>query len=262
MSAQKPKQFGPEYGAQFGDASVVAAYRHRPPYPAEVFDILVELIGAGPRVALDAGCGSGDLAMPLARIVERVDAVDPSAEMIAAGKARSGGNSSRLRWITASMEDALLSPPYGLVTAGESLHWMDWPVVLCRFRDALVPGGVLAIVERREQANPWWPDLLRLIQRFSTNRDYAPYDLVELLEGRGLFKQSGARRTQPVPVTQTLDDYIESIHSRNGFSRDRMISEEAAAFDIEARRLLEQHASDGVIRFAVCASVVWGAPCP
>jgi 2-polyprenyl-3-methyl-5-hydroxy-6-metoxy-1,4-benzoquinol methylase len=89
-SEPKPKHLAPEYGAQFGDESIVAAYRHRPPYPAETFDIVAGLLGDGPRVILEAGCGSGDLALGLARHVERVDAVDPSAAMLTAAQSRPG----------------------------------------------------------------------------------------------------------------------------------------------------------------------------
>ena len=159
MLSPKPKHLGPEYGAQFGDESVVAAYRYRPPYPDEIFDVLAELLGDGQRTILDAGCGSGDLAIPLADIAERVDAVDPSGAMLAVARTRAGADRHHIRWIEATMEAAPLTPPYGLVTAGESLHWMDWPVVLRRMRDALAPGGYLAIVGRVEQSNPWWTEL-------------------------------------------------------------------------------------------------------
>ncbi len=40
----KPDHLESEYGAQFGDPSVVTAYRHRPPYPEELFEILIELL--------------------------------------------------------------------------------------------------------------------------------------------------------------------------------------------------------------------------
>ncbi len=258
----KPKHLGPEYGAQFGDESIVAAYRYRPPYPPGVFAILADLVGDGPRVILDAGCGSGDLAIPLARIADRVDAVDPSQAMLAAARARAGGDNPRLRWIAASMEDAPLSPPYVLITAGESLHWMDWPVVLRRFREALVPRGYVAIVGRIEQSNPWWPELLRLINVYSTNRDFRPYNLVDELERRGLFRKLGQKQADPVPFEQSLDDYVESIHSRNGFSRDRMAPEAAAAFDDEVKTLLERYSFEGNIRFESAGSVVWGEPAP
>jgi hypothetical protein len=55
----KPSHLGPAYAVQFTDLSVVAAYHHRPPYPAEVFDLLTTLIVDTPRVVLDLGPGTG-----------------------------------------------------------------------------------------------------------------------------------------------------------------------------------------------------------
>lgn len=259
---QKPAHLGPEYGAQFGDGSVVDAYRFRPPYPAAVFEILGRLIGTGPRVVLDAGCGSGDLTVGLLGIAERVDAVDPSVAMLAAGRARPGGDDPRLRWIASTMEAAPLAGPYALITTGESLHWMDWPVVMRRFRELLAPGGRLAIVNRIGQRNPWAADLQQLINRYSTNREYQPYDLLEELAQRGLFHVAGSERTAFEPFTQSIDDYVESIHSRNGFSRDRMTVEAATAFDNAVRKLLQSHANDDIVTLQIGASVVWGEPIP
>src|SRR5215210_205002 len=98
----KPKHLGSEYAAQFADRSVVAAYRHRPPYPAEVFDVLAGLIAAAPhaaRAVLDAGCGTGDVARRLVSKVDRLDAVDPSSAMLEAGRRLPGGDDSHLRWV-------------------------------------------------------------------------------------------------------------------------------------------------------------------
>ncbi len=77
----KPKHLGPEYGAQFRDQSVVAAYPHKPPYPAEVFTVLASLVRDAPRTVLDLGCGTGDIARVFAPQVDRLDAVDPSPAM-------------------------------------------------------------------------------------------------------------------------------------------------------------------------------------
>jgi ubiquinone/menaquinone biosynthesis C-methylase UbiE len=257
---QKPAHLGPNYGAQFSDASIVSAYRFRPPYPAAVFAILERLMGDGPRVVLDAGCGSGDLALGLLGIAERVDAVDPSGAMLAAGRVRPGGADPRLRWIAGMMEDASLDGPYALITTGESLHWMDWPVVMRRFRELLAPGGWLAIVNRVEQPNPWAADLQQLINQYSTNREYQPYDLIQELTQRGLFRVTASERTEIEPFTQSIDDYIESIHSRNGFSRDRMTIEAAAAFDRAVRRLLQPYAIANMVTLRVSGSVVSGLP--
>lgn len=258
----KPKHLGPGYAAQFQDAAIVAAYPARPPYPAEVFEILAGLSTAEPRVALDVGCGTGDVARRLAPLMARVDAVDVSSRMIARGKTLPGGDAPNLRWIVAAAEDAPLQPPYTLITAGESLHWMDWPVVMPRLRDALAPGAYLAIVGRSEEPMPWRDALLRLIMRYTTNRDYQPYHLTFELESRGLFTKVGERKTELVPFEQPIEDYIESIHSRNGFSRDRMQPEDAAAFDAGVRELVAPYAQGGMLHLRISALVTWGVPAP
>src|SRR5579859_4306534 len=95
----KPRHLGPAYAAQFADAAVAAAYPTRPPYPAEVFEVLEGLLAGETRAVLDVGCGTGDLARPLAARVERVDAVDVSAAMLAVARQLPGGTRPGLRWL-------------------------------------------------------------------------------------------------------------------------------------------------------------------
>ena len=59
--------------AAFTHPGVARAYRHRPPYPDEVFGILVGLITGRPRTVLDLGAGEGALARPLAGRTDHVD---------------------------------------------------------------------------------------------------------------------------------------------------------------------------------------------
>ncbi len=256
---QKPTQYATDYAEPFKDASVVEAYRHRPPYPAETFDVLARLIDSEPRRVLDVGCGTGDVARYLVQRVDWLDAVDFSRRMIEEGQRLPNGDHPRLRWLHGSVEEAALDPPYGLVTAGESLHWMDWNVVLPRFRKLLVPGGYLAIVERRTVPDPW-SMLSEIISRYRTDGGYQPHDMIEELEHHGLFRRVGDARTAPVPFAQSIDDYIESYHSRSGFSRERMGPARADAFDREARRTLLQSHGDGILTLQVSGHIVWGLP--
>ncbi|MGN6359883.1 MAG: class I SAM-dependent methyltransferase [Thermomicrobiales bacterium] len=258
----KPKHLSRFYAEQFQEASIVAAYVHRPSIPTPVFTILRDLMVDEPRTVLDAGCGTGAVARHLAPDVARVDAVDFSPAMIAAGRQLPGGDHARLRWLLGSMEDVALDPPYALIVASESLHWMDWPVVLPRFRELLTPNGRLAIVGRAEARQPWSAELLRLIQRYSTNRDFQPYNVVDELTRRGLFRQEGEQRTAPLPFAQSITSYVESIHSRNGFSRERMTPEAAIAFDTAVTELLTQTYPDRTVRLEITGQVVWGAPAP
>ena len=255
----KPAHLAPEFAQQFCDPSVVAAYHHRPPYPSQVIDHLLSLLVA-PGTVLDAGTGTGEIARALAQRGVRVDALDPSVAMLERGRHCPGGDHPLLTWILGAAESAPLRPPYGLITTAASLHWMTWEIVLLRFRDLLAPGGVLAIVEQRQASRPWDSALSQVVTRSSTNRFYQPYDLVTELERRTLFHALGQVQTDPVAFTQPVADYVESFHARNGFSRDRMSPEPAAAFDAEAERLVRPFAQDGQIDLEITGLIVWGRP--
>lgn len=254
----KPKHLAPEYAAVFSDESVVDAYRHRPTYTAEAFAILANLITDEPRAVLDLGCGRGDLARSLVQYAERVDAVDVSAAMIETGKCMPNGDDPRLRWIHGRAEDAPLDPPYGLVVAGDSLHWMDWYVVLPRIAGMLTPHGYLALASVGWEPLPW--DYGPVCNKYSLNRDYQPYNLLDELTQRGLFEPVGKQQTQPVLFTQSVDNYVESFHARNGLSRDRMTAAQAAAFDHEMRALVAPFATNDMLTLQVMNTITWGKP--
>lgn len=256
---QKPEHWNAHIAESFQDQSVVEAYRHRPAYPPETFTILAGLIPGEPKRVLDVGTGTGNIARSLVDYVEQTDAVDFSHEMLEHGRRLPNGDNSRLRWLHGRIEDVALDPPYALITAGESLHWMDWQVVLPRFRELLVPGGYLALVGHDTQPDPW-SMLGEIIARYRTDGAYQPYDMLAELERHALFHKLGEQKTAPVPFVQTIDDYIASYHSRAGFSRERMGEAQASAFDQEAQALLLETAPDGVIELQICGTVVWGIP--
>jgi SAM-dependent methyltransferase len=256
---QKPSQFAPGNAEAFQDRGVVDAYRYRPPYPDAVFDVLLGLIGTRPRHILDVGCGTGNLARQLVTSVERVDAVDFSRQMIEHGRELPNGDHSHLHWIDGRVEGAALDPPYALITAGESLHWMDLSIVLPRFRQLLTPGGYLAIVVH-DTVPDAWSILGEIIPRYRVDGGFEPFDLIGQLEAHGLFEKVGVKKIGPVPFRQSIDDYIESYHSRSGFSRERMGAASAAAFDEELREFVLRTWGDTTLALQVTASVEWGLP--
>lgn len=257
----KPAHLGPRYAAQFLDERVARAYHTRPPYPAEVFEVLKYLADKQVLTVLDLGCGTGEIALNVIGWAERVDAVDSSREMLAIARSRPEAEGSCIRWVHSAAEEFEFEGPYGLVVASESLHWMDWQVVLTKIGASLSPGGQLALVVGRQFSGlPWQSELQSFIPEYSTNREYQPYDLVEELSERGLFAEQGRRVTSRVPYQQALDDYVESFHSRNGFSRERMGDSEASEFDARVRSTVLSYDSSGCVRGEVHASIVWGRP--
>jgi SAM-dependent methyltransferase len=260
MAVPKPTHLEPEYSSQFSDPSVARAYRVRPPYPDEVYTILDGLIVDAPRIVLELGCGLGEIARRLAAQTDRVDAVEPSHAMLELACTLPGGERRNIHWLCCTAEEFAYAPGYSLVIAAESLHWMDWQRVLPAIRGCLTPQGKLAVLDRRLDTVPWWSALQPLIPLYSTNRDFQPYDLLEELARRQLFHLEGRATTTPVLFSQSIDDYIESWHSRNGFSRERMSASRALEFDAQVRDIVMPYAQAGLLRYDVQVELAWGVP--
>jgi SAM-dependent methyltransferase len=255
----KPTGWGEPYAAVFRDQSVVDHYRLRPPYPEETFELLASLARGGP--VLDAGCGPGDLARPLASRVARVDAVDVSGPMIAVGRTLPGGDAPNLRRIVERVELAELEPPYSLVVAGDSIHWLDWPAALPLLASLLEPDGMLAIVHRDWLRDERARERLRPIYaRHSWNPDFEPLDPIEELERRGLFDRRGEHTTAPDAWRPTLDEIVDGHFSMSGFAPDRL--EDPAGFCAEVRQAVEAtlEPRGGRYDLDVTATVIWGRP--
>lgn len=260
-AAPRPRHLGPEYASQFADEEVALAYGCRPPYPEEAARVVAGLMRGPRRRVLELGAGSGDFTVLLAPRVERVTAVEPAAAMRRIGERRTAGAGGRVEWRATSAEAFRPDHPHELAVAAESLHWMEWEQVLPRIADGLPPGGLLALVDRTlAEAPPWEPELRRLIARASTNRHYRPLDLIAELERRGLYRPAGELQTEPQEFRQSVRDYVESFHSRNGFSRARMAPEAAEAFDSAVEALVVPHAPGGELRLRTTATVSWGHP--
>ena len=249
------------YAEAFKDQSVVDAYHLRPPYPPEVFTILASLMIDDPRAVLDLGCGSGDIARHLVDVAERVDAVDFSQIMIEKGKQLSNGNHPRLHWIYGRVEEVPLNPPYTLITAGSSFHWMDWNVLLPRCCAMLTPQGNIALVNRRVLPQPWQAELEEIRRHFATHHNnLTARRIAEELVEHGLFQILGQQETASIAFNQSIDDFIEGLHSRSGLSRERMSA--ATEFDKEVRNLLWPLYGNSLIPFQVVGRVTWGRPVP
>ncbi len=263
----KPRGWARAYAEWFNDRSVVENYRHRPAYPPELFAFLAALAGSSGTV-LDAGCGPGDLARPLAPLVRSVDAVDLSPRMIAEGRGREGGRAANLAWLTGAIEEVELRGPYDVVLAGDSVHWFDWPVAMPRLRDELAPGGHLAVVVRRWfESAAIWERLLPIYGRFGANPDFRPLDPIVELENRGLFARQGEHATDRSAWRPTIDEIVGCLHSQNGFDRERMGAVAVARFDTEIEKAFQSLVGEGVVieddgRFELemRAVVVWGTP--
>lgn len=262
MKTTRPRQYWDDYASRFKNRSLAETYELRPPYPEETYKILLNLLGESRGKVLDAGCGPGKIARLFVDHVESVDAVDFSQEMIRVGKSLVNGNHPNLRWIIGSVEEVQLYPPYDMVTAGASIHWMEWSVVFPRFKEMLTTDGYLVVIDGDRPIGPPWHDAeLSLIHKYSTNRHHEQIDLIQELVDRRHLHLIGDKRTTPIRFSQPLTDYVQSFHSRESMSKEHMGAENVRAFDTELSHILSDFVDDkGLLSFQLEARVTWGKP--
>jgi SAM-dependent methyltransferase len=252
-----------EHWDAFCNEGVVAAYAYRPPYPDEAIDGLAGLVSSSASV-VDIGCGTGEIARRLAPCFSRVDAIDASTAMIRRGQQSANGTHPGLQWICARVEDWQFTTTYDLAVAAGSLHWMQWSVVLPKLAQALGAHGLLAILPDGGASPvrvPWQPSLTSLIGEYSAMRNWVPVDVVQEIAGRGLFQETHRFSTAPVAFRQSVDEYVEYMHSQAGLSRAKMAAEAVAEFDRHLRNLVEPYQDvDCHLTFEVTSTVVCGRP--
>lgn len=248
-------------GGEFEDDDVVRCYRHRPPYPEALHARLTEL-ASGRRRLLDLGCGPGKLARGLAARFASVDAVDPSAAMLAAGRALAGDAHPNIRWIEAGAEAAPLDGPYDLAVAGASIHWMRHDEVMPRLARSLHRGAPLVLVDGDGPSEAAWRDAFQAVTVRWVEKSGRTWDDTAhkaLVSAHLPWIDIHGEETFTHTVRQPLDHFIEAQHSRATWARSRM-GAEADVFDAEVRAALEPFAADGALSFTVAVRLVWGAP--
>lgn len=113
----------------------------RPRYPARLGEELAALC-PGRVLALDCGCGSGQLSVVLARVFDEVVATDASREQIASAEP-----CQNVAYRVATGEESHL--PTGsvdLVTVAQAVHWFDLEPFYAEVLRLLKPAGVLALL--------------------------------------------------------------------------------------------------------------------
>ena len=254
-------------GRRFAEMRMAENYRFRPPYPDEVYTTLIELMRGHPRVILDAGCGTGKITLGLIDHFDRADAVDPSDAMLSVARASPAAASSKIRWIHAAIEDAPLDPPYGLIVAASSIHWMDLDRTLPRFADALAEGAMLAVLDGDAPVDAPWEreEIAFMIDFLAALEGQRPKwwktvreRFAEPVLTHPGFERLAHRITAPVSSSQSVADYLRCQHSRATWSEDQLGAKASAEFDAAMTVILNRYARDGILTFDVQTRIEWG----
>jgi SAM-dependent methyltransferase len=164
--------------AGFKDHFSVAAHeydRHRPGYPAALFDFLADA-APGRALAWDCATGTGQAAVALADRFEQVIATDASVLQVSHAAPH-----PRARYAVATAERSGLADHCAdLVTVAQALHWLDLPRFYAELRRVARPGGVFAawtysladadptvdplVAAFYAEMGPWWPPERRHVE--------------------------------------------------------------------------------------------------
>jgi SAM-dependent methyltransferase len=149
--------------------------------------LVVERIPASCRLdkcarALDVGCGTGQSALALTEIAERVIGADIAADMLAQAVLH-----PRVSYVRATAERLpFIAGAFDLATVGLAFHWFDRARFLCEAGRVLAPEGWLVIYtdgfSGRMAENPAYEkwNLERYVARYPTPpRRNQPIDNVE-----------------------------------------------------------------------------------
>lgn len=194
---------GGDYDARWDEMAAAGANLHG---EADLVQSLLEHTGG--RRVLDAGCGTGRIAIELARRGMSVIGVDADQEMLSAAQAKSPG----LAWARCDLADAdhlqtVAAGPFDLVLlAGNVMIFLAPDTeqqVLVNLAQRLVPGGLL-------------------VAGFSLNADLsvARYDAMAAAAGLHHLHRWSTWDRDPFPDDGATDDeyadkgYVVSVHRR------------------------------------------------
>jgi SAM-dependent methyltransferase len=145
----------------FGGEVAGFYHQYRRGYPPPVIDTLVGTFNlTSDDIVIDLGCGTGQLALPLAGKVRAVAAVDPEPDMLArARRAAAGQHVTNVSWLLGADTDMpalaglLGGQRAGAVTIGQALHWMRYAELFPALVPQLRPGGGVAVITN---GRPLW----------------------------------------------------------------------------------------------------------
>jgi SAM-dependent methyltransferase len=144
-----------------GFTGEVAGFYHtyRRGYPAAAIDVIAAAFRlTADDIAVDLGCGTGQLTVPLAGRVRAVLGVDLSPDMLSLAR-RAHAQVANVSWLLGADTDvgglaALLGGgAVAALTVGQALHWMRYEELFREARPLLRAGGGIAIVTN---GTPLW----------------------------------------------------------------------------------------------------------
>ena len=243
--------------------------KFRPRYPQELLEKLIDTFKPDSEdVLLDLGCGTGELAIPLAGHFRKVIAWDPDPEMLALAKqnAQKQGVGNIVFEQKSSDDLPALTEKVKVCVMGQSFHWMDGVNTLAEIKKHIHTGGGVAILGIKIGIHVHNPDgwiepipatALRnkaiyesVVKYLGVERragattfktSYQPF--AEMLKAAG-FKGVSEQMFEEIR-RRTIEETLGYIYSTSWGNKEQL-GEKVAAFDEELTDKLKAIRADGV----------------
>ncbi|WP_026917718.1 class I SAM-dependent methyltransferase [Gordonia shandongensis] len=162
----------------------------RPTYPPSIVDVLADS-APDTDVAIDVGCGTGQLTTLLTRRFARVVGLDPSPDQL-----RHAASDPAVTYRLSSAERLdVPDDTAAVVTVAQAAHWFDLSAFYREVRRISRPGGVLALITYgvvdldadlaarfdrfyRDEIGPYWPPERRHVDDGYASLDF-PLDRLD-----------------------------------------------------------------------------------
>lgn len=236
-------EFAPDLFA--GTADYYESFRPR--YPDVMLVDLLERVGSVGSL-VDIACGTGQIAVPLARHVDRVLAVDLEPDMIEVGRAVADkAGIANITWQVGRAEDLdIAAHSVDLLTIGNAFHRLDRELIAARAKQWLRPGGALVVMgygthPNSSEPKPPWQGIISRVTRTWTGplseaakRALAAPFHEEMLTSAGFAIE---QHDWTMPRRWTLDELVGLTFSISVSSK-RVLGDRADAFEAELRSAL------------------------
>jgi SAM-dependent methyltransferase len=203
---------------------------------------------------LDLGCGTGELALPLASYFKDAIGIDPCRDMLdwARSKAKQQGNTN-IHWVQEKAEDIEASiGPVRLTTAGASFHWMRQALVLEKTYALTEDGGGMVFTndgspfQITNEMEGWKINCMELIEKYLGSKrragnGYADDLMDEARPVRELIAESPFRtfecKSYGYKTERTFEELIGYLYSTS-YAAKRLFENRYKEFERELRSAL------------------------